>query len=218
MNPTRANANPPLVGRGVLTAPPDHPHAPPARWGQTRPTTAPPVPQGRPTIAQCFSAGSHPTRNPQVPKGRLNPTRPIHSSLRDSLPLPPNPVLKHWAIIIRPSGTPPFPRTSSPIPAASRNLQNPILDLPEAPRNLRNPISKLPDASPNLRCPFADLAEASRPIRWRLAELGIVPPDLPDRTATLAVAPPVIRCHFSFLPASPPTIHRDPPSPPLSVP
>ncbi len=27
-----------LVGRGVLTAPPGHPHGPAARWGQTRPT------------------------------------------------------------------------------------------------------------------------------------------------------------------------------------
>ncbi|GDY20554.1 hypothetical protein LBMAG56_18990 [Verrucomicrobiota bacterium] len=231
MNPTGAIANPPPVGRGVLTAPPNHPPAPPARWGQTRPTTAPLPESQRDSVLQPRVARrALPWVTRQKNHNPNGVAAPRHDRAATPLGLMPRPTKTQGSSFLATLGwrpqsrwdwdatvSPNIPFHASLLSTVPRNIKNPILNLPEASRNIQNPISKLPDESRNIRHPFADLTKASRHIRWRLAELGVVPPDLPDHPATLADAPPVIRCPFSFLPASSPTLLRHRPSPPLSV-
>jgi hypothetical protein len=69
-----------MVGRGVLTAPPEHPSTQPARWGQTRPTTSTPSPRlalrppARPL--ECGDSSPLSAGNSSPPKFHAHPAPP----------------------------------------------------------------------------------------------------------------------------------------------
>ncbi|MFA6544918.1 MAG: UvrD-helicase domain-containing protein, partial [Limisphaerales bacterium] len=98
--------SPDLVGRAVLSAPPNHPNAQPARWGQTRPTTEALVA----ALAEVLAADG------DWPRGTKTKLRPPFSKLfeeaeffhsllapasppqtQDAIPHPPSPLAEDWA-------------------------------------------------------------------------------------------------------------------------
>ena len=117
------------VGRGVLTAPPEHPSTLPARWGQTRPTTSaasPRValpPSARPL--ECgdsspqpgglmeLSRGQRPRKQPpvKIPPRRGGGTSTLcpPAPLRGACPIPSRPGALPPAKFRRPSGPGIFP-------------------------------------------------------------------------------------------------------------
>ena len=200
MNPTGVNAHPPPVRRGVLPAPPDPPHAPPARWGQTRPTIAP-FPESQrdsglqPRVARRALPWVNRPKN-HNPNGVAAPwqyrtTTPLGlmtfpamtqgSSFLATLGWRPQ---SRWdwnaSVFLNP------PHRASAVPAESPNIQHLNPHLPIKALNIRILFPQLLMMSPITLNLFIELPEAPR--------------NIPNRFRHLPEAPPNLRHHSSNLP------------------